>query len=76
MKSASCKARVFSGRGMQNSLGFSKASSGLALRSFIDSKLAEYLDEDAYFRIKNPLSFNVLGAGVLLRKHSVLMLQC
>lgn len=55
--------RVFSGRGMQNSLGFSKASSGLALGNFIDSKLVEFLDADAYFKIKNPLSFKRVGSG-------------
>jgi len=55
--------RVFSGRGMQNSLGFSKNSSGLALGNFIDAKLVDYLDEDAYYKIKNPLSFKRVGSG-------------
>jgi len=55
--------RVFSGRGMQNSLGFSKSSSGLALGQFIESKLVKYLDADAYFKLKNPLSFKRVGSG-------------
>lgn len=55
--------RVLSGRGMQNSLGFSKTASGLSLGNFIDAKLTPYLDEDALFKIKNPLSFKRVGSG-------------
>jgi hypothetical protein len=40
--------RVISGRGMQNSLGFSKDASGLALPNFVDSKLKQFLSEDVF----------------------------
>lgn len=55
--------RVFSGRGMQNSLGFSKGSSGLALGNFVDSKLAQYLSEESLEKFKSPVKFKRVGSG-------------
>ncbi len=55
--------RVLSGRGMQNSLGFSRTSSGSALGNFIDSKLNQFIDDDALEKIKSPISFKRVGSG-------------
>lgn len=55
--------RVISGRGIQNSLGFSKSSSGLSLSNFIESKLIHYLSPEVIDRIENPFVFKRIGSG-------------
>jgi hypothetical protein len=55
--------RVISGRGMQNSLGFSKSDSGLALPNFVETKLTSFLSEEAINQLKNPLVFVRVGSG-------------
>ncbi|MEM5500733.1 P63C domain-containing protein [Ahrensia kielensis] len=55
--------RAVSGRGMQNSLGFAKNASGMALNNFVDSKLATYLSEETLNKLKNPLTFKRVGSG-------------
>jgi len=55
--------RVLSGRGMQNSLGFSKDASGLALGSFIDSRLTDFMDDETIQKVKSPIPFVRVGSG-------------
>lgn len=55
--------RVLSGRGMQNSLGFSRASSGSALTNFVDSKLVDFIPKESMEKIKNPIAFKRIGSG-------------
>ncbi|WP_432814785.1 P63C domain-containing protein [Sphingorhabdus sp.] len=55
--------RVLSGRGMQNSLGFSKSASGLALGNFIESKLSDFIDEETMEKVKSPIPFIRVGSG-------------
>ena len=55
--------RVISGRGMQNSLGFSKDSSGSELTRIISTKLTEYLSPETIQQINNPIEFIRIGSG-------------
>ena len=55
--------RVISGRGMQNSLGFSKNSSGSALTNFVSSKLEDLLSDETRNKLENPLVFERVGSG-------------
>ncbi len=55
--------RVISGRGLQNSLGFSKDSSGLALTNLVDSKLKKFLPTEAVKSLNTPLLFKRKGSG-------------
>lgn len=55
--------RVISGRGMQNSLGFSKSASGLALPNLVESKLKEFLSLEVIEKLKNPVIFERVGSG-------------
>lgn len=55
--------RVISGRGMQNSLGFSKDASGLALQNLVSSKLVQFLSVESLEKINNPIQFARLGSG-------------
>jgi len=57
------EARVISGRGMQKTLGFSSASSGLALTNLVHKKLLDYLPEETIKLIENPYEFERIGAG-------------
>ena len=57
------KDRVISGRGMQNCLGFSKVSSGLALTNFVSSKLAHFLPEETLSKLSKPIKFQRIGSG-------------
>lgn len=57
------KDRVISGRGMQNCLGFSRTSSGLALTGFVTSKLARFLPEETLHKLSTPLKFERIGSG-------------
>ena len=49
--------RVLSGRGMQNSLGFSKNSSGLELVKFVNTKLKKFLGTEVMAKLQNPVVF-------------------
>lgn len=55
--------RVISGRGMQNSLGFSRAASGLALTQLVDNKLKPFLSALVIDQLKNPVVFDRVGSG-------------
>ena len=55
--------RVISGRGMQNSIGFSRDSSGLSLQNLINSKLEGFLSTDSLAAFKNPIPFVRVGSG-------------
>ena len=57
------KTRVLSGRGMQNSLGFSKTSSGSALTNFVNSKLTDFIPKESMEKIKKPIAFKRIGSG-------------
>ncbi|MFT4020044.1 MAG: P63C domain-containing protein [Acinetobacter sp.] len=55
--------RVISGNAMQKALGFSKNSSGMALRNFIDGKLVPFLDPESLEKLNNPVKFSRVGSG-------------
>lgn len=55
--------RVISGNAMQKALGFSKNSSGMALKNFIDGKLIPFLEEESLEKINKPLKFSRIGRG-------------
>jgi len=55
--------RVLSGRGMQNSLGFSRSSSGVALPNLVESKLKDFLSDEVINKLKNPVAFERIGRG-------------
>lgn len=57
------QSRVISGNAMQKALGFSKNSSGHALKIFIDSKLTPFLDLETQEKINNPVKFSRMGKG-------------
>ena len=56
--------RVFSGRGMQSALGFSKNASGLALTKFLaQHDIQPLLSEELKNKLKNRIKFTRRGAG-------------
>lgn len=56
--------RVLSGKGMQESLGFPKNSSGTVLSKFLSrDKIAELIPEDVKEKIANKIEFTRKGAG-------------
>ncbi|MEN8392375.1 P63C domain-containing protein [Acinetobacter indicus] len=55
--------RVISGRGLQNSLGFSKDSSGLALQSVVHSKLRQFMTQETIDKLETPIQFVRVGSG-------------
>lgn len=56
--------RVLSGKGMQDSLGFSKNSSGMALGKFLSrSKILEIIPKDVQDKLNNRIEFIRKGAG-------------
>ncbi|HAV4977406.1 P63C domain-containing protein [Acinetobacter baumannii] len=55
--------RVISGRGLQNSLGFSKDSSGLALQSIVNSKLRQFMTQETIDKLEKPIQFVRVGSG-------------
>ncbi|ENW23643.1 hypothetical protein F925_02602 [Acinetobacter lwoffii NCTC 5866 = CIP 64.10 = NIPH 512] len=55
--------RVISGRGLQNSLGFSKDSSGLALQSIVHSKLLQFMTQETIDKLEKPIQFVRVGSG-------------
>lgn len=55
--------RVISGRGMQNSLGFSRSASGLALTQLVDNKLKQFLSAAVIEQLKKPMIFDRVGGG-------------
>ena len=57
------KVRVLSGRGMQNSLGFSNKGPGNSLQLLIANKLCVFLSEESLEKINNPIQFIRVGSG-------------
>ena len=61
--------RVLSGKGMQDSLGFSKNSSGMALTKFLSrEKIAEIIPQEVRDKIRNRIEFTRKGAGGAISK--------
>lgn len=69
--------RVISGRGLQNSLGFSKDSSGLALQSIVNSKLRQFMTQETIDKLEKPIQFVRVGSDLLHTKYeSYLQYNC
>lgn len=61
--------RVLSGKGMQDSLGFSKNSSGMALTKFLSrGKITEIIPQEVRDKINNRIEFTRKGAGGAINK--------